>query len=705
MAKKIKLPLEMANGVVVRTLEELQENWDLEKIMMYYHNGRLQTWLNDRYYGEMAEKVQGLSDVVDTHELQKQLCDIFEISFTEEETVDIGAVAERNRRLEALRKITADDDALKNVDKTAFNQEELADLLDAGESVIYLVNNTFSIPLTEKNKKYVGLGDVTAIINSSEPVDFGTLKISFSNIKFDENYCKSSEPKRLYLLGRKCFEENRFEEAFSLFMKAAKLGNAQAMFDLGYHCYNEGHGVEENEAETIRWIKSAAELGHDEGQFNLGICYLEGCGVKKDETEAIKWIKLAALQKNAEAQLVLGNLYYNGNGVEEDKVEAAKWYKLAAEQGNVQAQVELGVCYDDGKGVTENKTEAVKWYQKAAEQENAEAQQRLGCCYIKAEGVPEDKEKGVKLLKMSADQGYGYALLSLGSCYFDGIGVTKNKVEGLKWIERAAEQGLKEAKNQLGVCYWSISKDCNNLNEEIKWLEKAAELGHVRSQRDLGSTYMNLAGDSHFLNIYFPNMSKNDALQLAEKWFLEAAANGDSGGLVELGDRYNYGIGFLQSSSKARKWYSKAVELGNNKEAKDKIKSLDENNEGNDGCFITTAVCSSLNKPDDCDELMTMRWYRDKLKSEDPDMKELIKEYYRTAPDIVKKIDCEPDASNIYRGLWDNSISKIYRSLKQAEYRNATLRYIDMFEKLCGKFDTPLSPDIKKRIQAVRQRN
>lgn len=31
--KKIKLPLEMANGVLVRTLDELKENWVLEKIL------------------------------------------------------------------------------------------------------------------------------------------------------------------------------------------------------------------------------------------------------------------------------------------------------------------------------------------------------------------------------------------------------------------------------------------------------------------------------------------------------------------------------------------------------------------------------------------------------------------------------------------------------------------------------------------------
>ena len=149
----------------------------------------------------------------------------------------------------------------------------------------------------------------------------------------------------------------------------------------------------------------------------------------------------------------------------------------------------------------------------------------------------------------------------------------------------------------------------------------------------------------------------------------------------------------------AKYWYSKAAELGDEK-AKAALKEIE-----NEGCFITTAVCSSLNKPDDCDELMTMRWYRDKLKSEDPDMAALISEYYRTAPLVVKKIDNDSDASLVYRQLWEDSISKIYHSLKKKEYRDATLRYVDMFEGLCRKYDTPLACGIQDKIKAIRQRN
>ena len=55
MAKKIKFALEMKDGAKVRTLEELQEHFDLKTIIGYFLDGKLQKWLEDRYYdGELS---------------------------------------------------------------------------------------------------------------------------------------------------------------------------------------------------------------------------------------------------------------------------------------------------------------------------------------------------------------------------------------------------------------------------------------------------------------------------------------------------------------------------------------------------------------------------------------------------------------------------------------------------------------------------
>lgn len=190
MAKKIKLPLEMSNGINVRTIEELKKNWDLERVVFFFKNGRLLTWLNDRYYSEQAEQLEKLDGITDSRELQKQLCSIFDMPFVEEKSVDVEAVSIKNKKLDKLRKLTSDDMILKNVDKVAFDQEDFAELLDDDEPIIYLANNSFSIPLSLKNKKYIGIGEVTAVINSKSKVDFDKLKIAFINIRFDAAYEK-----------------------------------------------------------------------------------------------------------------------------------------------------------------------------------------------------------------------------------------------------------------------------------------------------------------------------------------------------------------------------------------------------------------------------------------------------------------------------------------------------------------------------------
>ena len=49
MAKKrTKFPLKLKNDVEVRTFDELHEHFDLEKIIGYFQDGRLLTWLNAR---------------------------------------------------------------------------------------------------------------------------------------------------------------------------------------------------------------------------------------------------------------------------------------------------------------------------------------------------------------------------------------------------------------------------------------------------------------------------------------------------------------------------------------------------------------------------------------------------------------------------------------------------------------------------------
>ena len=49
----------------------------------------------------------------------------------------------------------------------------------------------------------------------------------------------------------------------------------------------------------------AAEQGHAQAQYRLGICYDEGSGVEEDEDEAVKWYWKAAEQGHWDAKEML----------------------------------------------------------------------------------------------------------------------------------------------------------------------------------------------------------------------------------------------------------------------------------------------------------------------------------------------------------------------------------------------------------------
>ena len=57
---------------------------------------------------------------------------------------------------------------------------------------------------------------------------------------------------------------------------------------------------------TIAELKANAEKGDADAQFNLGLMYHKGQGVPQDDAESVKWYRKAAEQGNVYAQRNLG---------------------------------------------------------------------------------------------------------------------------------------------------------------------------------------------------------------------------------------------------------------------------------------------------------------------------------------------------------------------------------------------------------------
>jgi hypothetical protein len=94
----------------------------------------------------------------------------------------------------------------------------------------------------------------------------------------------------------------------------------------------------------------------------------------------------------------------------------------------------------------------------------------------------------------------------------------------------------------------------------------------------------------------------------------------------------------------------------------------------NCGCFLTTACVAERGLPDDCDELTTLRAFRDEYVARQPDGAALIRGYYAIAPGIVAAIHARADRTTVLDGIYAE-IVRCVRLVKAGEMPEALERY------------------------------
>jgi hypothetical protein len=103
-------------------------------------------------------------------------------------------------------------------------------------------------------------------------------------------------------------------------------------------------------------------------------------------------------------------------------------------------------------------------------------------------------------------------------------------------------------------------------------------------------------------------------------------------------------------------------------------------------CFITTAVCSTLNKQDDCYELSALRQFRDTYMQDTKERQLLVAKYYHTAPAIVASIDTQPKAKEKYYEIWNKYIEPCLMDLEHNRPEECIQRYATMVQDLVEEY-------------------
>ena len=386
-----------------------------------------------------------------------------------------------------------------------------------------------------------------------------------------------------------------YEVSFSLYLKAAQMGDGLAQNNVGY-AYLYGEGVQKDYQKAVYWFEKAIENNQMFALTNLGLCYSKGYGVKQDKYKALELYKKAADAGSQQAlenyQILSKSLGVNHNqadnkinDIQEAKklYEEAKQYNFmsktsdlkkafelnmkAANMGYAPAQVEVGFAYSLGFGIERNDQLSFEWYLKAAKQGDSGAQRNVGLNYAEGKGVAVNYIEAKKWLDEYSRKSGKNAIIELAEKYEKGKGFSINLDKALFWYERAVLVGYQQAQTKVNELKNKLSP---NISSQIKELvDQALEYDKKKEYHKSFDIYLKAAqmgSDLARCNVgysYLKGEGVEKNYEQAFHWFQLAAQNNHPLSLNNLGVCYYNGYGVAQDKNKALEYYKKAADLGN----------------------------------------------------------------------------------------------------------------------------------------------
>ena len=307
--------------------------------------------------------------------------------------------------------------------------------------------------------------------------------------------------------GRSAEQDRRIEDASRWYGRAAERGHAEAQYYLGL-MYLNGQAVRKANDAAAHWLREAADHGHALAQRNLAVLYFKGQGVPRNHSATVEWLNRAAVQGCVSAQMDLARVYLMGDGVQ-DLAAAVSWLHHLAEGGHRNEQYYLGLMYYNGRAVSCDRVVAATWFRRAADQWHHEAEYRLGLMYRDGTGVPQDLGIAAGWLRRAAACGHVKARFvrdrifrtgklmpldpeeqfELADGYFTGHDMPQDHDAAAVWFRLAADQGHADAACRLGDMYDKGHGVPQDYAESAKLLRYAADHGHWSAQRGLAVLY------------------------------------------------------------------------------------------------------------------------------------------------------------------------------------------------------------------------
>ncbi len=297
-----------------------------------------------------------------------------------------------------------------------------------------------------------------------------------------------------------------------------------------------------------------------------------------------------------------------------------------------------------------------------------------------------------------AESGVAYAQYRLEMDLHPDIGLTNNrdKVD----FEKRLESGYLYAKFLEAWFPYDHEMKCRSTSTyPSQSCQKSTEIIYSLAQQGV-ITAMGICGiwgtkdkwDGKHGNPYM-HWSESESIAYLQA----AAAADDRRALWALASYYRKGLYGFPHDELLAKEYDDIVDFYNNApiptvaSANSKSStetSVKKNVSSSSGCFITSAVCRTFDKPDDCYELTAFRSFRDDWLAIQSDGPALIQEYYQIAPEIVRQIDQQNGSREIYRSIWTEYLIPCLNCINEKQFSKCKRIYVSMVNDLKGKYIT-----------------
>lgn len=275
-------------------------------------------------------------------------------------------------------------------------------------------------------------------------------------------------------------------QAAALYERAAKLGNAEAQFNLG-NLYLLGEGVPRDDDWAFTWFREAAQRGHPLAQKNVDQFYkaagmrppAEGAAPTVPEASGeLPGAPAAAAAMNKNDDDVVPSKLPNAPVPVPDEVSVDEMNALelarsrgirldavpeATEPTAPIAPVEAALAppAPDAPQLAQVRAQlaagkplaALPLLQQQAEAGSPEAQWLLSQVLTGLKRTPADQTAAWQWLERAASAGWRDAQYALGLRYDRGEGVTPDEAEAVTWYRAAARQGHAAAFERLRVIY------------------------------------------------------------------------------------------------------------------------------------------------------------------------------------------------------------------------------------------------------------